>query len=722
MELRHYWQIIVKRSRTLLWISGVTVGIVIILSLIVTPVYRFSSKIWIKTVDPKSGILTVLPAEFSSLGVINSDLVMQGQLRIIQNYSLMRDVIADLQLEKEKGQLYAVQDILNPSSLRLARQKKGVKVWIPQSTQIIEVEGFSEQPGQAVEIANQVAERFVKMYNDFFRRDAKQAYQFIETEIPKMDAQLRKAEEALQEFRAANHVSNIGYYREKLLSGLVTLEENKDSAARELMETEKKIKQTLVKLKKVPEFQNSSIGYQVNPRIDYLRKKIVDQEAEIASATQKLTPRHVNVQQLQSSVNRYKELLRKEIKETFNSRSTTRNTYHDSLVESLGNTDINLTMIQARQQIYQQQITDKQRQLDELSKIEMDQGPFERRVTAVKGALTKLLNDGQTAKLAAESSLSNAVVIEKAVLPSQADHIKKYRWFPKRTLMVMLAAVLSLLLGLTVIFFQEYLNDTVSGPQEAESAFELPVLANLPDLGRLELFNISTIMEQPAWQKGIWQLRAMLRSQKIFSGIIAITSALAKEGKTLVTASLGQVLSLDKCRVLLVDLNFIHPGLGDLWQLPPGPGLSEVLKGKISLNECIQALGSRELFILPNGQANGEPLGYWDPDKLAVRLAPLKSDYDFLLVDLPAIGGGEGALLTKLADQTLLVIAADQTPKNSVSRALEEIGRCQGQVGGLVLNNVRPTSDWLTDLWTKVPQLKDRWSGWQERFPKRGRL
>jgi uncharacterized protein involved in exopolysaccharide biosynthesis/Mrp family chromosome partitioning ATPase len=722
MELRHYWQIIAKRYRTLLWISGVTVGLIIFLSLLVTPVYRFTSKIWIKTVDPKSGILSVLPSEFSAFGVVSSDLVMQGQFRLIQNYSLMRNVITDLKLKTAKEKLYAVQDILNPSSLKLARQKIGVKVSIPQSTPLLEVDGFSDEPAQAVEIANEVAEQFVKLYNDLFRREAKQAYQFIENIIPGMNAELQKTEEALQEFRSTNHVSNIGYYREKLLSSLVTLEDNKDSAGRELIETEKRTKQILGKLKKIPEFQNSTIGYQVNPRIDYIRKKIADIEAEIASSTQKITPRHVNVLQLQASLDQYKEQIRKEIKETFNTRTKTRNSYHDSLIEALGNADINLALIQARQQVFQQQIADKQQQLDQLSKIEMEQGPLDRRANAIKIALTKLLNDEQSARLASESSLSNAVVIEKAFLPSQADHLKKFRWFPKRTLMVILAAILSLFLGLMVIFFQEYLNDTIMGPQDAESALELPVLGNLPDLGDSKSLELSKIMEEPAWQEGIWHLRAMLRSQKISSGIFAITSALPKEGKTLVTASLGQVLALEQSRVLLVDLNFNNPNLGDLNQFPSRSGLREVLKGKISLNECIKPFGSGELYILPNGQANGEPLGYWDPEELAAVLVPLKSEFNFLLLDLPAIDKGEGALFTKLADQTLLVIAANQTSKNSASRALADISRFGGRVFGLILNNFRPASYSLHELWTNIRNWQDQWIRWAKRFANRKRF
>lgn len=227
-------------------------------------------------------------------------------------------------------------------------------------------------------------------------------------------------------------------------------------------------------------------------------------------------------------------------------------------------------------------------------------------------------------------------------------------------------------------------------------------------------------MRKPSWLQGIWQLRAMLRPQAVPPCILAITSACAKEGKTLITASLGQVLSLDKWRVLLLDLSFQDPRLGDLWQLPHGPGISEVLLGRNSLTECVHTVGSGELSVIPNGRADGRPLGYWDPAALAAILPPLKSGYDFILLDLPAIAGGEGALFTKLADLTLMVIAAGQTPQNLVSRGLQQIERSGGRVAGLVLNNIPPAPGWLSDWWARLPMIRDQWPSWQERFRRRG--
>jgi polysaccharide biosynthesis transport protein len=716
MELRYYWQILFKRWRTLLWIVGITVAATLLYSLIATPVFKFTSKIWIKTSDPKVKLLSVLPTDLSSLGAISSDLVMQGQLRIIQNYPLIKEMISELELKRKNGQPYAVQDILNPGSLALVIRKKGIAFRVPQSTSLIEVEAYSDQPSQAVAMANQVAEKFVDFYHDITRKEAEEVYQYILDQIPRMDAELRDAEKALYQFRIANQTGSISTYREKLISSLTTLEEGRDTAIRETFEAEKKVKEILTKLRSIPEFRQSAIGYESNPRIDYVRKKIVDQEADLASNTQKLTPEHLTVKQSEATVDRYKDILKKEIKETFSSRTKSRNSLYDTLAESLVNSEVNAALYKARQQSYDKLIPAKIAQLGELTQKEMDQVRLERRVTAIKDNFTKLLSDEQTAKLTKESYLSNALIVEKASLPEITEIIKRFRWFPQRRLLVILATVLSLLLGLTVISLQEYFDNSVSDPQETESLLKIPVLATLPQLDRLEPVNVIHILQQKLWQRGIWQIRAWMRKQKISSGILATTSACPREGKTLLTACLGQILAQDKYRVLLVDLNFVNPGLGKLWQLPPGPGICEVLQGRSLLTECLHAVGQGELHLLPNGRTIDLPLGYWDPDSLATILASLKPNYEFILLDLPEVGEGEGALFSSLADHTLMVIAAGQTPQDVVARALELVKRGYGQVWGLVLNNIPPSADPLTAWQSKLWQQIGQWVARLERF------
>jgi len=67
----------------------------------------------------------------------------------------------------------------------------------------------------------------------------------------------------------------------------------------------------------------------------------------------------------------------------------------------------------------------------------------------------------------------------------------------------------------------------------------------------------------------------------------------------------------------------------------------------------------------------------------------VRTHFDVLLLDLPAVGAGEGAPLAALGEQTLMIIAAAHSRRNQVARALAQIQRCQGRIGGLVFNRYK---------------------------------
>ena len=582
---------------------------------------------------------------------------------------------------------------------------------IIQNTQILRVEGFASKPKMAVDIANEVANQFVIFYNRHTQGLAQKSYEFIESQIPQVDAKLREAERVYYQFQMANHTSGLTVYREKLIGALSTLEDNWETASRELVEAEKKIQAVLEKMKKIPELKESTRTYQINPRIDYLAKKIADSEGEIGYMSAKLTPKHLLVAQERSKLTDFKNQLRQQVNENFSGRTMGRYTYFDTLVETLGTAEINRAVYSARKQVYGNQVADKKTQLSDLIDKEKEQVHLERQVTALKTALTNLLSNKQTARLGMEFPLSNAQVMEWAELPGYEKDIKSYRWFPKRLKLIMIAIILSLFLGLAVIFLQEYLEESFSDPQEAESALQFPVLGTLPELPHLNNPSVAQLMRIQPWERAVNLLGAMLQSTEDMSVpvVLAVTSARAQEGKSLVAASLGQVLAREDLSVLLMDLNFSHPSLEALWEFPRQPGVREILRGTKSMQECLKPLG-KNLYLIGTGHDTGFSLSKKNQEALATWLASLKEQFKVILLDLPAVEEGEGAFLTSLADQTLVVVAAHQTSKALVARALELIKRCRGKVKGIVLNGMRP------DSLNPIPQkLMVRWEELKER-------
>ncbi|MFZ5447738.1 MAG: GumC family protein [Thermodesulfobacteriota bacterium] len=708
MELKRYWQIILKRRGTLLKIIGIIVATVILGSFIISPVYQFKCNIWVKTADPKVN-LTGMPENLATLGIIGSELVMYTQLAMIKNLSMIEDVIKKMELEKRKGILYGASEFLNPGSLDLIFNKKGVSVSPVASTQIIQVSGFSSSPQEAADIANQVADSFVSMYNQNIQTTAKQALGFIQESIPKVSAQLNQAEKALADYKVANHISNVTYLREKLLTNIATLQETKDTNETELAGIEKKVSGLQAKLKKIPEFQKGTQEYRTNATLEYIRQKLMDAESNMASGGIKAMPEYITQRQYRASIEKLKDEYRQQAAKLFYSETSTRNSVHTALIQTLVENEIDLAVRTARRQQINQNILDRQKELDDLTLKELQAMPLQREVTALQNTMANLLTQEQVAKMAAHMDLSNATIVERAVVPVQSDQIKRFRWFPKRKILTMFSLVFGLFLGMTTILFQEYLDDCLSDPGETEEYLKFPVLASLPELPPSETFDLDRIMSYPPWPQAIWSLPDMVRpaGKEAPSGVWSITSTNPGEGKTLVAATLGWALASRGLRVLLIDLNFFHPTLSSMWGLAPGEGVKEILQETANLTDCLKQVGPGELYLLPNGRAQEVAWSQLDPKVLAQWLATVRPQFDVLLLDLPAVGSGEGAPLAALGEQILMVMAADHSPKTQVARALEQIQRCHGRIAGLVLNRYKKL-----ELWPLVSSTASTITSW----------
>ena len=694
MELRRYWQIILKRRGTLVKIIGIIVATVILGSFIISPVYQFKCNIWVKSADPRVS-LTGLPDSLATLGVISSDLVMYTQLAMIKNLSLIQDVIQKLGLEKSKGIPYGASKFLNPGSLALIFNKKGVNVSLVASTQIIQVSGFSSSPNEAAAIANQVADDFVGMYNQNIQTPAQQALRFIQERLPKVSAQLNQAEKALTDYKIANHLSNITFLREKLLTNLATLQETKDTNETELAAIEKRIPGIQAKLKKIPEFQKSTEDYRTNGTLEYIRQKLMDAESNMASGGVRATPEYFSQKQYRGSIEKLKEEYRNQAAKLFQSETIARNTLHTSLIQTLVENEIDRAVRTSRRQQINQNILNRQKELDELTLKELPAMPLQREVTALQTAMASMLTQEQVAKLADNQGLSNAMIIERAVVPVLSDQVKNFRWFPKRKVMTMFSLLFGLLLGMTIILFQEYLDDSFSDPGETEAYLKFPVLAILPELPHFETFDLDQVMAYGPWTQAIWALPDLIHpSKESLSGVWSVTSANPGEGKSLLAATLGWALASRDLRVLLIDLNFFHPSLSSLWGLPPGEGVREVLQGTSNLTDCIRQVGPGALYLLPNGRAKEFAWSQLDSKVLAQWLTSVRTQFDVLLLDLPAVGAGEGAPLAALGEHILMLVAAGHSPKTQVARALEQIQHCHGQIAGLVLNRYKKLELW----------------------------
>jgi cell division septation protein DedD len=153
------------------------------------------------------------------------------------------------------------------------------------------------------------------------------------------------------------------------------------------------------------------------------------------------------------------------------------NTTYQRLQEELFRNKAELKALNAKEQTQNAQLAGYRQKLEKLNQIEVE----------VRGLQRQVDVDQQNYKLYLtkfeESRISNAMDSEKIINVTQilpaTPPIKPVK--PKVLLNLFLGIFLGAFGGLALAFFLEYLDDSITRPEEAE-AFNLPVLATIPKL------------------------------------------------------------------------------------------------------------------------------------------------------------------------------------------------------------------------------------------------
>lgn len=289
-------------------------------------------------------------------------------------------------------------------------------------------------------------------------------------------------------------------------------------------------------------------------------------------------------------------------------------------------------------------------------------------------ALTKrstyesLLDRLQTAELAANQT-TTARIVSLATPPAKPQPSKKL-------IDVILGFLTGAILATSYLLLRQLLNARVGSIVTLNELSGVPSLGALPRLGSGRNRMTRLAIDQPncAVAETLRGMRLAVHSMNttIVGNVVLVSSAERGEGKTSVAAALALRAADDGMRVLLIEGDLHRPRLARELGLETLPhGLEAVLSGGSYHGSLLQTHPSSGMHCLLAVGSARNPIVLLESKRFAKLIGDARSIYDLIVIDSPPVlRVPDAILLSRSADQIVLVVREDRTSQRDVTEAI----------------------------------------------------
>lgn len=155
--------------------------------------------------------------------------------------------------------------------------------------------------------------------------------------------------------------------------------------------------------------------------------------------------------------------------------------------------------------------------------------------------------------------------------------------------------------------------------------------------------------------------------------VIAITSAVPKEGKSVTTLNLGCILAeIRHLRVLVVDGDFRRSSLAQMLNQPDGPGLAEVLSGSATYDEVLRDTPIPNLKFMPAGSTNKRSAAELLTEAGAKpAFKRMQNNFHYTIVDTPpATTVTDVGIIGQMCTGVIVIVRLHRTHEGAAKRAV----------------------------------------------------
>lgn len=686
MALLDNWRAITKRKWGVLGLAFAAAVVAAAIAYSMPSVYRATTTVMI---EPSKSKVVNIDEVYG--GMVQGKEHYQTQVEILKSREVALKAIASLklwnvpefdprqsqngwqsQLKKSLGLTKPAHDWTEDSlaEATLGAFQNALNIEPVRLSQLVKVSFDSQDPKLASRVANAVAETYINNDREARFKLTQQASAWLQERVSGLREKLESSERALQAYREGQGLVNLGGSAQALDSQRIINLTEQLVQARVRRAENQGVYNDILAIRKTGSKDFSSVAA-VMRHPSVIRAKEIESlsQQKVAELSKRYGPENTKMVQAMAEL-----------------EGAQQNTL--TQMESVANSLVrDYEISRATEQQMAGELASARSSVSQVNKKEGELAILQREVESNRQLYDMFM--GRAKETSATDNMQSVVARVVDPAPEDGEVVR-----PKRSQLVLVALMLGLMLGAGISITLEKLDNTIKGADDAERLLAEPVLTTLPSLDEDERAGVMRlVVDKPesAYAEAVRMGRTglLLSNIDVAHKIFVVTSSLPAEGKSSVATSLAVAMAATK-RTLLIDADMRRPMVARGLGISPGSkGLANLCAGTAELSECVHSLDFSSLNVMPAGDLPPNPTELLHSQRFKETLESLAQAYDAIIIDTPPVELVSDALVVApMAHGTVYVVKAMETPVPLVRKGLQRVRRVQGNVVGIVLNDL----------------------------------
>ncbi len=706
-EIAQYWLVLKRRWLPAALVFALTTALAVAYTYRQQEIFQAKGQVILKKTNKTSALLSsatnATGGAIGDLEGLTGSTPVNTQAEILKSLTTVNGVLAELRDGK-----YANR----PERKRLLKFIKSSDSFVQQlkvssikNTDILEVTFQDPSKELAQDVVEKIMEVYIRDDQRNQRREAEAARTFVSKELPKIETEVKLAENDLRLFKEQYNVVDLPTESVKAVETITNLNKEITSASAQLAAETSRLDglKNLFGGKDAQATIQSGLVSE-SPGLQKSLKELQEIEAKLAIEKTRFSDNDPSILNLKEKRQALVEILQKRFKQSLIGDKQ----FQGKVVELQpsgiqGNLIADFAKSEAQRTSLQKQISALvyvvdayKKRMNALPKLEQQQNALGRKLETTRTNYKTLLSKLQEIEIAENQTLGNSRIQTHAELPQAAIS-------PKKAQNIAIGSFLGLFLGAATAFLLDSADKRIKTSEEARNLLPgYPVLGQIPVFGKLR--QLPRLGKANSRQPGQLVLTGttgvegesfrMLQTNLQFLNaddslkVVVVSSSQAEEGKSTVAANLALAVAELGRKVLLVDADMRKPSQHLIWRQGNYEGLSNVLSG-----QCEQKAATTEvqpnLFLLTAGVVPPNPVVLIDSVQMSTLIAQWSKEYDLVIIDAPPLTvAADAAILGTQAGGLVFVLRPGVADKESVEYAQEILTQSRLKVLGMVLNGV----------------------------------